>query len=107
MARELDNLSDKLGLREVGFSVLGHSWGGIFGGEWAASRPQGLRRLILMSAPASQDLWTQCANALKVQLPQDVQDALDRGEQSGDYESHEYQAAYQVYYHKHLCRLDP
>lgn len=41
---ELENLIDHLQLRDgSGFHILGQSWGGMFGGAFAASRPKGLR----------------------------------------------------------------
>ncbi len=43
---EIDNLVDHLGLREKGFSVVGHSWGGVLGSMYAARRPHGLKKLI-------------------------------------------------------------
>ncbi|KAL9086774.1 MAG: hypothetical protein Q9159_003993 [Coniocarpon cinnabarinum] len=55
--RELDNLVDHLGLRESGFDIFGHSWGGMMGSSYAAKRPDGLRRLIIANAPASVETW--------------------------------------------------
>jgi pimeloyl-ACP methyl ester carboxylesterase len=49
---ELENLVQKLGIASR-FDVLGHSWGGILGLEYLASRqPPGLRRFVCSSTPA-------------------------------------------------------
>ncbi|KAL9623738.1 MAG: hypothetical protein Q9160_001968 [Pyrenula sp. 1 TL-2023] len=45
--------------------------------------------------------------ALVKKLPKDVCEAIEEGERTGDYESEEYKSACLVFYHKHLCRLDP
>jgi proline-specific peptidase len=105
--RELENLVEHLGLRNRGFDFLGHSWGGMLGGAWAARQPAGLRRLILAGAPSSVPLMVKGVRALAQQLPKDVWETIKDCEERQDYSSEKYQAAIMVFYKRHLCRLDP
>ena len=72
---ELARLLKHLGLdaRPGGYDLLGHSWGGMLGARFAATRPAGLRRLVLVSAPASIPLWQEAANVLKKGLSEGTQ----------------------------------
>ena len=76
-------------------------------GAYAAQRPLGLRRLILANAPSSVPLLLEGEMALVKKLPRDAREAIEEGERTGDYESEKYQNACLVFYHRHLCRLDP
>ena len=92
--RELNNLIDHLGLRESGFDIFDQSWGGMFGrfgSSYAASRPAGLRRLVLSNIPTSVELWMKSIRRLRAELPKEVQDAIDEAERTGRTESTGYQ----------------
>ena len=104
---ELDNLIDHFGLRDSGFAILGQSWGGMMGSSYAASRPQGLRKLVLANAPADIKLWKQSLESLRVKLPDDVQKALKEAEESGDFETKKYEEAITAFYKRHLCTIKP
>ncbi len=105
--RELNNLIDHLGLRSGGFDLFGQSWGGMLGSSYAASRPKGLRKLVIANSPASVELWVQSIQKLRAGLPEDVQKVIDEAERTGNTESPEYQEAVGVFYKKHLCRAEP
>ena len=104
---ELDNLIDHFDLRERGYDVLGQSWGGMLGSKWAALQPAGLRKLVLANSPASIELCTKGEQNLRARLPEDVQAVLDRCERDGELESEAYEQACEVFYKRHVCRLDP
>ncbi|KAI0099256.1 Alpha/Beta hydrolase protein [Nemania sp. FL0031] len=104
---ELDNLIDHLQLRDLGFSLLGQSWGGILGGAYACRRPKGLRKLIIAGGPASMPLYMEGCKHLLAQLPPDVRRTIEECERKGDYESEEFTKASAVFYARHFCRLDP
>ena len=105
---ELDNLIDHLHLRDgAGFHILGQSWGGMFGANFAASRPRGLRRLVLASALADRKLGMEGLMRNRAQLPEEVQKAIDEAERTGDFESPEYKQAVMIYSKKHACRSEP
>ena len=103
---ELENLVDHLGIRPA-FHVLGQSWGGMLGAEYAVIRPKGLRSLTIANSPASMKLWVEEANRLRAGLPAAVQDALNRHEEAGTTDDPEYQQATIAFYERHVCRVVP
>jgi L-proline amide hydrolase len=104
--RELDALVAHLGWAG-GYHVLGQSWGGMLAMEHALEGPAGLRSLVVADSPASMRLWVEEANRLRADLPADARDALTRHEAAGTTDSPEYQEAMNVFYRRHVCRLDP
>lgn len=103
---ELENLVDHLGIRPA-FHVLGQSWGGMLGAEYAVIRPKGLKSLTIANSPASMKLWVEEANRLRAGLPAAVQDALNRHEEAGTTDDPEYQQATIAFYERHVCRVVP
>lgn len=103
---ELENLVDHLGIR-AGFHVLGQSWGGMLGAEYAVLQPKGLKTLTIANSPASMKLWVEEANRLRADLPGDVQEALTRHEKAGTTDDPEYQQATMAFYERHVCRVVP
>lgn len=103
---ELDNLLDRLGLRD-GYVLFGQSWGGMLAAAHAAARPPGLRGLVIANAPASYPLWLKEMAVLRAQLPPGVDDVLRAHEAAGTTDSREYFEAMMVFYNRHVCRLDP
>ncbi|MGN6536868.1 MAG: proline iminopeptidase-family hydrolase [Mesorhizobium sp.] len=103
---ELENLVDHLGIRPA-FHVLGQSWGGMLGAEYAVTHPKGLQSLTIANSPASMKLWVEEANRLRAGLPADVQETLTRHEQAGTTDNPEYQQATMAFYERHVCRVVP
>lgn len=58
------------------WNVCGHSWGGTIALEYGARRPAALRGLVLASPLVSTKSWIADADALRRELPADVQAAL-------------------------------
>ena len=87
--------------------ILGQSWGGMLGMEYALTQPSGLASLTIADSPASMIQWVSEANRLRAQLPPEVQQTLLHHEQNGTTDSREYQDAMLVYYRRHVCRVDP
>jgi proline-specific peptidase len=106
---ELDNLISHLGLQGRPIDMYGHSWGGMLAAEWASSSSSSanLRRLIISNSLASMDAWRVGITALRKKLPEDVQDVLDRAEETKNFESAEYEAAIEVFYKRHLSLSRP
>lgn len=102
---ELDNLTRHLGIQER-YNLLGQSWGGMLAAEHAVRRPAGLNALVIASSPSSFPLWVREALRLREQLPREVRDALARHEATGDYAHPEYVAATEIFYRRHVCRLE-
>ncbi|AJQ96492.1 proline iminopeptidase-family hydrolase [Gynuella sunshinyii] len=103
---ELDNLLNYLGIQHR-YMLLGQSWGGILSAEHAVRTPAGLKGLVIANSPASMELWLKAAFELRSELPQDVQKTLLAHEQAGTIDSPEYKAASDVFYQRHVCRLQP
>lgn len=102
---ELNNLIAHLGIRD--YTLLGQSWGGILGAEHAVRQPGGLKALIIANSPASMALWSEAANELRQALPAEVQATLLQHERAGTTDSAEYRAASDVFYARHVCRIQP
>ena len=103
---ELDNLLRHLGIGQR-YNLLGQSWGGMLAAEHAVRRPEGLNALVIASSPSSMPVWVAEALRLRKALPLDVQETLARHEADGTYDHPDYQAASDVFYRRHVCRLDP
>ena len=103
--RELHNLVDALGIAGR-HHVLGSSWGGFLGQEYALTQPDGLRSLVLTDTAASFPDFVTEANRLRAELPLEVEATLKRHEEAGTTDDPEYEEACMVFYKRHLCRLD-
>jgi L-proline amide hydrolase len=51
--------------------------------------------------------WVKVCNKLREELPKDVRETLTKHEKDGTTDSPEYEAAVQVFYERHLCRITP
>jgi proline-specific peptidase len=102
---ELGVVRQALGLEHV--HILGQSWGGILGMEYALTQPQGLMSLILADSPASMPQWVAEANRLRAELPPEVQAILHKHETAGTTDDPAYQEAMMLFYRRHVCRLNP
>lgn len=89
------------------YHVAGQSWGGMLGAEIGVRRPAGLASLAILNSPASMELWVAGANRLRADLPAETREALERHEADGTIDDPEYLAAVDVYYRRHVCRMDP
>lgn len=103
--QEVDTVRKALGLEKV--HILGQSWGGMLGMEYALTQPAGLASLIVADSPASMTQWVEEANKLRAALPPDVQETLVKHEDAGTTDDPAYQAAVMVFYRRHLCRTLP
>ena len=102
---EVDVVRQALGLERT--HLLGQSWGGMLGMEYALTQPQGIVSLTIASSPCSMALWLEEANRLREDLPAEVQQTLLAHEAAGTTDSPEYEAAMSVFYRRHVCRVDP
>jgi L-proline amide hydrolase len=102
---ELTNLLQHLDIGE--YALLGQSWGGMLGAEHAVRQPSLLKALIIANSPASMALWKAAALQLRRELPSEVQAALDHHEAAGSTDSDDYRAATEVFYARHVCRVQP
>jgi proline-specific peptidase len=102
---EVDAVRDALGLDRV--HVLGHSWGGMLGMQYATGRPEGLVSLIVESSPASVPAWLEEIQRLRSELPREIEKTLRVHEEAGTTDHPDYLAAELEFYKRHLCRVEP
>ncbi|HET9074805.1 MAG TPA: proline iminopeptidase-family hydrolase [Solirubrobacteraceae bacterium] len=88
-------------------NILGQSWGGMLGMEYAVTHPAGLNALIVANSPASMRLWVTEANRLRAELPAEVQATLLAHEQAGTTDDPAYEEAMMPFYERHVCRVVP
>ena len=100
---ELGVVREHLGLDRL--HVFGSSWGGMLAMEYALTQPMGVASMIVASSPSSIPQWVAEANRLRADLPEDVQETLNRHEAAGTTSDPEYEEACLVFYKRHVCRL--
>ncbi|TLD29791.1 proline iminopeptidase [Venturia nashicola] len=103
--KELENLVENFKIES--YDLFGNSWGGMLAAEHALTDPQKLHKLIIADSPASMVDWVIAANKLRAELPKEVQEVLLKHETDGTTDSSEYEAAVEVFYGLHVCRLKP
>jgi proline-specific peptidase len=103
---ELDNIVDHFGLREHGFHIHGHSWGGMLASTYATRQPRGLRRLIISCSPASAALYASEATRLFRALPI-VNDKVLKMDADMEFDAPEYQEACTAFIKRYFCQLEP
>ena len=87
--------------------ILGQSWGGMLLMEYLVGRPAGLVSATIASSPASMPWWIAETGAQRAALPRETIATLERHEAAGTWDDPEYEAAVQVFYDRHLCRVVP
>ncbi len=100
---EVDAVRQALGLACV--HLVGQSWGGMLGMEYALTQPAGLASLIIESSPSSMVQWVTEANKLREALPSETQRTLLAHEAAGTTDDPAYEDAMMVFYQRHVCRL--
>jgi len=98
---ELKNVIDFFGFDSI--DILGHSWGGILGAEYAVLGPEKLHKLVLSNSLAEMDLWEKSQTQLLSAFPQDVQEGIA----AGFSDRVRYRAALEIFYGSHGCTVHP
>ena len=101
---ELQLLVEHLGISDS-YALLGQSWGGMLGMQFASKKPAGLQALVVADSPAGMKIWVSEANKLRALLPAQVEATLQMHEAAGTTDSPEYLAAMDVFYERHVCRI--
>ncbi|GJJ10662.1 hypothetical protein Clacol_004889 [Clathrus columnatus] len=100
---ELDNLLEHFKIRDS-FNLLGHSWGGVMGSEYAVTRqPPGLKHIILANSLASIALWIQSTMQLLQAFPPEVLEGIKVGMKDPAV----YYEALKIFHAKHGCIVKP
>ena len=101
---ELVLLTQHLGISDK-YNIVGQSWGGMLGMQFAIQKPKGLNALVIADSPASMEVWVSEANKLRKELPPEVESTLLKHEAAETTGDPEYVAAVDVFYSRHLCRI--
>lgn len=101
---ELMLLTKHLGIAD-NFTIVGQSWGGMLGMQFAIDAPKGLKAMVIADSPAAMSVWVSEANKLRDQLPPQVQATLLKHEREESTSDPAYEEAVNVFYARHLCRI--
>lgn len=104
---EVEQVRQALGLDSTNFYLLGQSWGGILGIEYALKYQNNLKGLIISNMMASIPEYNKYANeVLGPQLPSEVLAEVKELEANGDFENPRYsELLFKHYYTAHILRM--
>ena len=104
---EVEQVRKSLRLNKDNFILLGHSWGGILGIEYALKYQKNLKALIVSNmVPSVPDYNNYAKNVLALQLDQDVLKQIRSYEAVQDYTNENYlKLIHDNYYPKHVMRI--
>ncbi len=104
---EVEQVRTGLGLSKDNFFLLGHSWGGILGMEYALKYQKNLKGLIISNMMASgPDYDAYAKNVLAKQMDPAVLEEIRSLEAAGDFGNPRYMELLVAnFYRKHICRL--
>jgi len=86
--------------------VVGSSWGGMLGIAYALKYQRRMKSLVTVGGLHSVPMASREMEKMKGSLPPDVRRILDEHESRGEYDDPEYMKAVDVFYRRHLCRLE-
>jgi proline iminopeptidase len=102
-AGEVETVRNALGLGKV--HLLGHSWGGWLGIEYAVTHPDALKSLVLSNTCGDMPHLVQELNRLREALGSETVAMMQRHEAEGTLEHEEYKAAITLLNYRHVLRL--
>ncbi|MBK7148984.1 MAG: proline iminopeptidase-family hydrolase [Bacteroidetes bacterium] len=102
---EVEQVRQALQLDSSNFYILGNSWGGIVGMEYALKYQQHLKGLIISNMTADYAKYGAYNQKLRAQMRPSLIDSLESFEQKGDFLNPVYQQlVFDEYYCKHILR---
>jgi len=104
---EVEQVRKALNLNKDNFYLLGHSWGGILGMQYALKYQDNLKGLIISNMMSSCPAYGKYAQeVLAPQFDQKVLDTIRQIEARGDFANPKYMELLMPnFYAKHICRL--
>jgi proline iminopeptidase len=105
---EVEQVRQAIGADSTNFYVLGNSWGGILGMEYALKYQKNMKALLVANMVASAPEYGKYAEeVLAPQFDPVVLKKIKAIEAKGDFSNPGYmELLIPNFYHKHLCRLD-
>ncbi|NVJ47568.1 MAG: proline iminopeptidase-family hydrolase [Cytophagia bacterium] len=106
---EVEQVRQALGLNKQNFYLLGQSWGGMLGMEYALKHQENLKGLIICNMMSSLDEYENYAKeVLGPQMPEEVFAELMEIEKNGDFENPRYmELLSEHHYPYHFLRMNP
>ncbi len=102
---EVEQVRLALDLNKDNFYLLGNSWGGILGMEYALKYQQNLKGLIVSNMTADYAKYGAYNKKLRTQMRKSLVDSLESYEQKSDFANPVYlQLVFDEYYCKHILR---
>jgi len=101
---ELETVRATLNLGKI--DVIGNSWGGVLGLEYALAYPQQLNRFVMCNIAVNAALMNQGFKQCKLALGHETAKMIALREAEGTTSHPEYQAAVTLLNYRHLCRID-
>ncbi|NRB52426.1 MAG: proline iminopeptidase-family hydrolase [Saprospiraceae bacterium] len=103
---EVEQVRQALGLNKDNFFLLGNSWGGLLGMEYALKYQENLKGLIICNMTADFGKYEAYNSFLRSQLRPSLIDTLEYYEERKEFQHPVYQElVFEEYYRKHICRL--
>lgn len=103
-AREVETVREALGLGA--FHLIGHSWGGWLGIEYAVTFPRGLKSFVIADSAGDIPHLVSELGRLRASLGPETVRMMQRREAEGSIDHPEYQAAETLLNYRHVCRLE-
>lgn len=105
---EVEQVRQALGLTKDNFYILGNSWGGMLGMQYALKYQDNMKGLIVSNMMASFPAYGEYNGKLRSQMRPSLVDSLKAFEDKGDYSNPDYvNLVTEEYYRKHICRMNP
>ncbi len=103
---EVDQVREAIGGDSSNFYIIGNSWGGLLGMEYAHKHQDKMKGLVVANMQASIKEYNEYAEVLSNQLPADILKEIKDIEAKEDFTNPRYEELlFTHYYTKHLCRL--
>jgi len=87
--------------------ILGHSWGSMLAIDYLLTKPEGVGSVILAGPCLNSQQWVKDQKKYLTAFPDSIQQLIEISERDGTTDSDEYQAAIELFFHRHVCRKDP
>lgn len=105
---EVDQVRKAIGGTKDNFFLLGNSWGGMLGMEYALKHQDNLKGLIVCNMMASIPRYAEYGKKLRKTMRQSAVDSLLNYEAKGQFEDSNYKRLLDAeFYNQHVCRLNP
>lgn len=101
---EVDTVREALSIQQC--HLIGHSWGGWLGIEYALSYPQPLESFVIANSCGDMPHLISELSRLREALGSETVKMMLRHEAEGTLDHPEYQAAITILNYRHVCRLD-